>query len=111
MNKAITDGVQLMPPQFALGLSNWSSGNGTPGSDSYQGAANAAFVAADSDFGGCLELQKTTSLQKLRSMIQTPLIPGCYLQVRARIKVLSGALPSVRIAAWAGASGGGHLGG
>ncbi len=111
MNKAITDGVQLMPPPFANGLNVWSSGNGTPGSDTYDGAVNAAFVPADQDFSGCLELQKTDGTQKLRYMGETPLLPGCYLQIRARVKAISGNLPSVRIAAWAGGSGGSHVGG
>ena len=88
MNKAITDGLLLMPPAFAAGLDVWSSGDGTPGSDTYEGAANAAFVPADQDFGGCLELQKTAATQKLRSMAETPLLPGCYLQIKARIKAL-----------------------
>lgn len=35
MNKAITDGVVLMPTPFAAGLDVWSSGDGTPGSDTY----------------------------------------------------------------------------
>ncbi|OUS33201.1 hypothetical protein A9Q94_20065 [Rhodobacterales bacterium 56_14_T64] len=111
MNKAITEGVALMPPVFADGLDVWSSGDGTPGSDSYDGAVNAAYVPADADFGGCLELQKTSSTQKLRHMGQTPLLPGCYLQIKVRIKAISGALPSVRIAAWAGGSGGSHISG
>ena len=111
MNKAITEGLALMPPAFADGLDVWSSGDGTPGSDTYDGAANAVFVAADADFGGCLELQKTENTQKLRFMGQTPLQPGCYLQIKARIKAVSGALPSVRIAGWAAASGGGHISG
>ncbi|MVO17151.1 glycosyl hydrolase family 28-related protein [Parasedimentitalea huanghaiensis] len=111
MNKAITEGVALMPPAFVDGLDQWSSGDGTPGSDTYDGAVNAAFVPSDADFGGCLELQKTASTQNLRHMGQTPLLPGCYLQVKARIKAISGALPSVRIAAWAGGSGGSHIGG
>lgn len=111
MNKAITHGVQLMPPAFADGLNNWSSGDGTPGADSYDGAANAALVPADADFGGCLELQKTESTQKLRHFGQTPLEPGCYLQVTARVKAMSGALPVVRIAAWAAQAGGSHLDG
>ena len=63
MNKAITDGVLLMPPEFAAGLDVWSSGNGTPGSDTYDGDPNAAFVPADADFGGCLELLKTNNTQ------------------------------------------------
>ncbi len=105
MNKAITDGVQLMPPAFASGLDVWSSGDGTPGSDTYDGATNAAFVPADADFAGCLELQKTDVTQYLRYMGQTPLLPGCYLRVTARVKVISGNFPSVRIAAWAGDAG------
>ncbi len=104
MNKAITDGVVFMPPEFEDGLNVWSSGNGTSGSDTYDGAPNAVFVPADQDFGGCLELQKTNGTQKLRYMGQTPLFPGCYLQIRARVKAMAGNLPSVRIAAWAGDS-------
>ena len=111
MNKAITDGVLLMPPAFANGLDQWSSGDGTPGSDTYDGAANAAFVPADQDFAGCLELVKTTSLQKLRYMGETPLLPGCYLRVTARVKAISGNLPNVRIAGWAGGAGGAHVNG
>lgn len=111
MNKVITDGLQLMPPAFSEGLDVWSSQTGTPGSDTYENAANADFVPADADFGGCLELVKTSALQRLRYMGETPLLPGCYLRVRARIKAISGPLPSARIAAWAGAAGGAHLAG
>ena len=106
MNKAITDGLVLMPPPFQAGLALWSSGDGTPGSPTYQNAGNAAIVPADQDFGGCLELQKTDNVQKVRHMGQTPILPGCYLQVKVRIKAVSGPLPSVRIAAWAGTAGG-----
>jgi pectate lyase-like protein len=111
MNKAITDGVLLTPPPFEAGLDVWSSGDGTPGSDTYYSAANAAFVSADQDFGGCLEMLKTEGVQQLRYMGETPLLPGCYLQIKARIKVISGNLPSVRIAGWAGGAGGNHVGG
>ncbi len=109
MNKAITDGLNFMPPAFIDGLLDWSSEDGTPGSLTYDGAANAALVASDPDFGPCLELQKTATLQKLRYMGDTPILPGCYLQVKVRFKVLSGLFPSVRIAAWAGAPGGAHV--
>ncbi|MDG1431571.1 MAG: hypothetical protein P8Q23_08375, partial [Paracoccaceae bacterium] len=68
MNKAITDGIHFTPPDFSGGLTMWSSGDGTPGSDTYDGASNAAFVPADQDFGTSLELQKTESVQKLRYM-------------------------------------------
>jgi hypothetical protein len=111
MNKAITDGLQLMPPAFEEGLGVWSSGDGTAGSDTYQGAANAALVPSDQDFGGCLELQKTASTQRLRYMGQTPIFPGCYLQIKVRVKAISGNLPSVRVAAWASQGGGSHLNG
>lgn len=106
MNKAVTDGLVLMPPPFSAGLDVWSSGDGTPGAPTYDGAANAAYVPADQDFGGCLELLKTDATLKLRWMGQTPILPGCYLQIRARVKAMSGNLPAVRIAAWAGDAGG-----
>lgn len=111
MNKVITAGIQLMPPEFEAGLDQWSSGDGTPGSDTYDGVANAAIVVADADFAGCLELQKLQATQKLRYMGQVPVQPGCYLQVKARIKAVSGALPTVRIAGWAGNSSGNHVSG
>ncbi|MEX5729893.1 hypothetical protein Ga0609869_003246 [Rhodovulum iodosum] len=111
MNKAITEGLNLMPPSFAEGLDVWSREDGTPGTDTYEGAADAALVPADADFAGCLELAKTETVQKLRHMGQTPILPGCYLRVRARVKAVSGNLPSVRIAAWAGDAGGDHVSG
>ncbi len=104
MNMAITDGLVLMPPPFSAGLSHWSSEHGTPGSATYENATNAAYVPADQDFGGCLELQKTQGTQRLRHMGQTPMVPGMYLRVTARVKAISGALPSVRIAGWAGSA-------
>ncbi|WP_171176052.1 glycosyl hydrolase family 28-related protein [Ruegeria sp. HKCCD8929] len=111
MNKAITDGIVFTPPAFKNGLSVWSSGDGTAGSDTYAGSGIAAYVPADADFGGCLELQKISSTQKLRYMGQTPLLPGCYLQIKARVKAVSGPLPSVRIAGWAGGAGDVHVAG
>ncbi|WP_333827384.1 glycosyl hydrolase family 28-related protein [Pararhodobacter sp.] len=111
MNKAVTEGLILMPPPFEDGLDVWSSGNGTPGSPTYAGAANAAFVPSDPDFGGCLELIKNDATQRLRWMGQVPVLPGLYVRVTARIKVLSGALPAVRIAGFAANSGGGAVAG
>ena len=84
----------------------WSREDGTPGSGSYQGQPNAALVTNDQDFAGCLELQKTDATQKLRSFAQTPIQPGLYLRVTARVKAVAGSLPAVRIAAWAGDVGG-----
>ncbi|SLN51906.1 glycosyl hydrolase family 28-related protein [Roseisalinus antarcticus] len=109
MNKAITDGVVFMPPPFANGLDVWSSGDGTPGSPTYQGAGPGIFVVADQNFDGCLEVIKIDNIQKVRHMGETPIFPGCYLRVTARVKVVGGPLPSVRIAGWAGRSGGNHV--
>lgn len=107
MNKAITDGIVLMPLPFVAGLGVWSSEDGTPGTETYATSTTAAFVSADQDFGGCLELQKTATVTRVRYMGETPILPGCYLRVTARIKAVAGALPAVRIAAYAGAAGGG----
>ncbi len=109
MNKAITDGIVFMPPAFENGLGVWSAGDGTPGSPTYDGSGTGAFVPADADFGGCLEILKINSPQQLRYMGQTPILPGCYLQIKARVKAISGPLPEVRIAAWAGGAGDVHL--
>ncbi|EEW24591.1 glycosyl hydrolase family 28-related protein [Rhodobacter ferrooxidans] len=106
MNKAITDGLVLMPLPFSAGLSQWSREDGTPGSAPYAGQPNAALVPADQDFAGCLELQKLDVTQKLRYMGETPIEPGLYRQVTVRIKAVSGNLPSVRIAGWAGRANG-----
>lgn len=111
MNKVITDGIVLMPPPFANGLAAWSRSDGTVGSPSYLGATDAALVPADQDFGGCLELQKTSATMSLRAMADTPILPGCYLRVTARVKAMSGNLPSVRISAWAGVNAATHLAG
>ncbi|MBR9762407.1 MAG: right-handed parallel beta-helix repeat-containing protein [Rhodobacteraceae bacterium] len=109
MNKAITDGILFMPPAFENGLDQWSSGDGTPGSDTYQGNPNAAIIAADQDFSGCLELLKGSTTQKLRYMGKTPILPGCYLRISARVKAVSGNFPSVRIAGWAGDTSDAHV--
>ncbi|NSX54319.1 glycosyl hydrolase family 28-related protein [Parasulfitobacter algicola] len=112
MNKAITDGLVFMPAAFEFGLDQWSSGDGTPGSDTYDNAPNAAFVPSDQDFGGCIEMLKTEfDVQKLRYMGQTPLLPGCYLRITARIKAIAGNLPSIRIAGWAAGTNGAHIDG
>ncbi len=111
MNKAITDGLIFMPPAFSTGLTQWSSEDGTSGSATYDGDPNAALVPADQDFGGCLELVKANATQKLRYMGQTTILPGCYLRITARVKAISGNLPSVRIAGWAGDGANAHVSG
>lgn len=104
MNKAITEGLVFMPPPFSAGLGLWSSDDGRSGQTSYLGQANAAYVPSDQDFAGCMELQKTNSVQKLRCFQAIPFQPGLYLRVTARVKAVAGALPAVRIAGWAGRS-------
>ncbi len=111
MNKAITDGLVFMPPTFAQGLDLWSSGDGTPGAPTWNGSPDAVLVPADQDFSGCVELYKGSATVKLLHTGDTPILPGCYLRVRARIKAMSGNLPVVRIAAWAGGAGGAHIAG
>lgn len=112
MNKAITEGLVFMPPAFAAGnLGLFAKGDGVPGSTTYAGLGSAAFVPADQDFGGCLEIQKTDATQKLRYMGQTPLPKGCYLRVSVRVKAVSGALPTVRVAGYAAQSNGSAVSG
>lgn len=109
MNKVITEGLVLMPPAFSAGLNLWSREDGLTGQGSYLGQSNAAFVPSDQDFGGCLELTKTATTQKLRCFQSIPFQPGLYLRVTAKVKAMSGPLPLVRIAGWAGNSGGGNV--
>lgn len=111
MNMAITDGLLLMPPAFEQGLGVWSREDGTPGSATYANASDATVAQGDADFGTCLEIIKTSSTQKLRYMGETPILPGAYLRVTARVKAVSGNLPSVRIAAWPGRANRTGLGG
>ncbi len=106
MNKAVTDGIDFMPPPFADGLEDWSAGDGTPGSTTYATDPTGNLVTGDPDFGTCLELQKIVSTQALRYMGEVPVLPGCYLEVTARVKAISGPLPQVRIAGYAGGTGG-----
>ncbi|MBK5935073.1 pectate lyase-like protein [Rhodovulum imhoffii] len=111
MNKAITEGLVLMPRAFADGLDMWSREDGRPGSATYEGAPEAVLETGDADFGDCLELVKTQAVQCLRYMGQTPIRPGCYLRVTAWVKAVSGNLPQVRIATFAAAANGDHVGG
>ncbi len=108
MNKAITDGIVFAPLPFSAGLGVWSSGDGTPGSDTYAVSGSGVFVAADQDFAGCLEVLKTDPVARVRYMGETPILPGCYLKITARVKAVAGDLPSVRISGWPGLAGGGQ---
>ncbi|WP_410217870.1 glycosyl hydrolase family 28-related protein [Paracoccus sp. (in: a-proteobacteria)] len=102
MNIAITNGLLLMPPAFRAGLGVWSRTDGRSGSPTWDTAANASLVPADQDFGACLEIVKQQTTTSVRFMGETPMIPGVYLRISARVKAVAGALASVRMAGWAG---------
>ena len=102
MNIAITNGLLLTPPAFRAGLGVWSRSDGTSGSPTWADAGNAGIVPADQDFGPCFEVVKQQTTTSLRFMGETPMIPGVYLRVSARVKIVAGPLASVRIAGWAG---------
>lgn len=104
MNKAITEGLVLMPPPFSAGLNLWSRGDGNAGSGSYAAQPNAAFVPNDADFTGCMEVQKVDTVQKVRCFQQIPFQPGLFLRVSVRVKAVAGPLPAVRIAGFAARS-------
>ncbi|MEP2642322.1 glycosyl hydrolase family 28-related protein [Roseobacter sp.] len=104
MNKAITDGAALMPPAFheAFGAYFVETGVGTPTTIDTLGT----LIADDPDFGTCLELHSPERNLRLRYQGETPLLPGCYLRISARVKATGGPLTSVRIAGFAGGAGG-----
>jgi len=103
--------VSFTPAPYSEGLAAYSNGDGTSGSPSYATSGNGVFVPADQDFGGALEILKTDATQRLRYKGQTPIEPGRYLEVKVRLKAISGNLPSVRIAAYAARSGGNAIAG
>lgn len=111
MNIAVTEAIDLTPPGFVEGLADWSSTDGTPASPTYDNDPTASLVASDPDFGACLELSKDTATKQLRYMGEVPLLPGTYLEVSVRIKVISGAFPTARIGGWPGEAGGAHVAG
>lgn len=111
MNKEITEGLNLMPPAFIDGLDVWSNQDGTPGSTTYDVVTSGTLVASDQDFGACIEIIKDESPHKLRHTGETPFLPGCYLEVTARVKLMAGPIPQVRISSFAGDAIGNSLGG
>jgi hypothetical protein len=94
--------VDLAPPDFAEGLDDWSSGDGTPDCPTYETASHVRIAVGDADFGSCLEMRKVEAVQRLRYMAELPVATGAFLEIRARIKALRGPLPGARIAAWPG---------
>lgn len=102
MNIAITNGLTLTPPAFHAGLKVWSQGNGLRGEENWFDKPNARIIPADLDFGKCLEIQKQRDTTRLRFTGETPIIPGVYLRISARVKLVAGRDCGVRIAGWAG---------
>lgn len=94
--------LDLMPPAFAEGLADWSWGDGTPDTPTYDEAPFARLAPGDPDFGTCLETRKLAPVQRLRYMGELPLPRGGFVEVTARVKALRGPLAAVRIAGWAG---------
>ncbi|QFQ88123.1 right-handed parallel beta-helix repeat-containing protein [Paracoccus kondratievae] len=111
MTFAIIGNQSLMPRAFRQGLNLWSRTDGRPGSPTWAGAANAAIVPADEDFGSCLEILKQDTETRIRYMKRTPINPGSYLRISARVKAIAGNLPQVRIAGFAGNAAGNNVGG
>jgi hypothetical protein len=101
MNFDAPAAIDLMPPAFAEGLDDWSCGDGTPESPSYDRVEFARLVN-DPDFGTCLELRKIDAEQRLRYMGEVPLPRGGFVEISARLKALRGPLSAVRVAAWPG---------
>jgi hypothetical protein len=94
--------LDLSPPDFAEGLDDWSSGDGTPGSPTYEDAPHARIAVGDAEFGTCLEMRKIEAVQRLRYMAELPIPSSRFVEIRTRVKVVRGALPGVRVAAWPG---------
>lgn len=102
MHLAEAIAVDLTPPDFAEGLDDWSSGDGTPDSSTYEDAEHVRVVAGDPDFGTCLEMRKIEPVQRLRYMAELPIPGGGFVEICVRLKSLHGPLPAAGIAAWPG---------
>jgi hypothetical protein len=102
MQLHVPSGIDLMPPPFAEGLDDWSRGDGTPESPTWETAENARLARGDPDFGVCLELRTVAPVERVRYMGEVPLTAGACIEIGARLKAVRGPLPRVRIAAWPG---------
>ncbi len=98
--------LDLTPPPFEDGLCDWSRGDGTPDSPTYETGDAARIARGDTDFGTCLELHKIEPVARLRYMGEMPLRRGYCVELIVRLKALRGPIPSVRLAAHAGGLGG-----
>lgn len=98
--------ADLTPPPFHEGLCDWSCGDGTPCSPTYEDHRGARLIADDPDFGDCIEIERLEPLQRLRYMGELPLRPGVRVELRTRLKACAGVPGSARAAAWPGGAGG-----
>jgi hypothetical protein len=94
--------LDLMPPAFVEGLDDWSCGDGTPDSPTWEGAENARLARGDADFGTCLEIRLSAGIEQLRYMGELPVRAGRFIEIAARVKAVRGPLPAARAAAWPG---------
>jgi len=100
------DDLDLMPPPFADGLDDWSQTDGTPDTPTYDALDTVRVPRGDPDFGTCLELMKTQTVQRLRYMGEVPVRAGRFVEISTRIKGVRGPLPMAQMAAWPGGAGG-----
>lgn len=97
--------IDLTPPRFVEGLADWFCGAGASGgADAAPGRAR--LVAADPDFGACLELRKLEPEQRLRYMGELPIRSGARVEIRLRLRLIHGPATLARVAATPGAAGG-----
>lgn len=94
--------LDLSPPPFHEGLDDWSRGDGTPDSPTYEAVRHARLIPGDERFGPCLEMRKIEAVQTLRYMGEVPVRAGRCLEISARLRVMRGPVPLVRVAAWPG---------
>ena len=106
MNRAFADGHILTPPPFGEGLSGWSCGDARAARSDMAGCR---LVAGDPRFGQCLEITRSGAVQRLRHRGETPVLPGRYLRITARLRGVAGPMPVARIAAWPGDARSGHV--
>jgi hypothetical protein len=91
--------LDLTPPDFAEGLDDWSAGDGSPGSPTYDELPDARICVGDDAFGTCLELRKVEPIQRLRYMAELPVGAAAFVEIATRVSCLRGPLPGARIAA------------
>lgn len=98
--------IDLMPPPFCEGLDDWSRGDGTPDSPTYEYDRTAGIAIADPELGTCLELRLAEPVQRLRYMGEVPILPDRFVSVEARVRVVRGPGAQGCVATWPGGLGG-----